>query len=151
MSLKDLSRRVDFVLILITGLLFLGFCIYQDFIHNKTFIGRYNGYKSVTLGGVGIFMVSGFFSHARWKFVYGSEEHRRRVRENIRPCSRGERIRSGMIWGTLPLSAIIIILNFILFVAAVLNNLYLISLIPLGLCIAFCAVFYFFYICNINF
>jgi hypothetical protein len=151
MNLRDLFRKVDFVLILIAGLLFLGFCVYQDFIHNKTFIGRHYSYRSLTDCGIGIMMVFGVFSYGRWKFVYGTEEYRQKVRKNIRPRSRSERIRSGMVYGHLAANLLMIILNFVLFVEAILNNLYLVSLVPLSVCILFCIIFYFFYLRNINF
>jgi hypothetical protein len=151
MNLRELFRRVDFVLILIAGMLFLGFCVYQDFIHDKTFIGRHDGYRSVSDCGIGIMIVFGIFAHGRWKFVYGSEEHRQKVRKNMRPRSRSERIRSGVTYGHLTANLLMIILNFVLFVAAILNNLYFASIIPLSVCILFCIIFYFFYLRNINF
>ncbi len=139
MNLRELFRKVDFVIPSIIGLLLLCFCIYEDFIHNKTFIGIYNGYSSLTLGGVGMMFSAIFISYYKWKFFYGTEDYREMMRQKHK--ERPSKILfSDTYMGGLGL----IIINFIFFIAALLNHLYLISLIPMGFCIFFGAIFYFF-------
>jgi hypothetical protein len=143
LSLRELFRRIDFVFILIAGLLFLGFCVYQDFIHDQTFIGRHDGYMSITDCGIGVLMLAGIFAHARWKFVYGSEEYRQKIRANFKRHRSREEIRKGYIMrGTTPCCALLIILIFWCIVGNFWHHQYFKALICLGIEIFFCLIFY---------
>jgi hypothetical protein len=139
MNLRDLFRKVGFIIPSIVGLLFFCFCVYEDFIHDKTFIGRYNGYGSLTLGGVAFMFTAISISYYRWKFFYGTEEYREVMRQKHKEMPSRIVLPGGYI-GKLG----IIIINFVLFIAALLNHLYFISLVPIGVCIIFGTIFYFF-------
>lgn len=73
LTLKEKIQRIDFILMLLIGVAIFLLC-------TKNSTSYYGDMKF----GICWAMFVIIFSHARWKYVYGTEEYRKRIRDNYK-------------------------------------------------------------------
>lgn len=107
LTLKEKIQRVDFIFIILFGL-FLCFLLYTNQPHDSR--ARVGARMLLFL----IPIMTVVLSNLRYKFVYGTEEYRKKIRGNYKNSSKSwalpkKELVNVMIWSG---SAIVIILNF---------------------------------------